>query len=125
MSDERLQHRACRHNPLASPSTRHLHGSPLRQITQREVVVVDGKRVGGSTPTLYKVGVDQTKMARGGRLDAVFGRDDKIRMCLRTLGRRRKSNPCLIGEPGGSGAMSHRGILCVRDKDTNGEEGGR
>mmetsp|Transcript_17821 Transcript_17821/g.32208 ORF Transcript_17821/g.32208 Transcript_17821/m.32208 type:complete len:383 (+) Transcript_17821:179-1327(+) len=72
----------------------------VTEITQREVVVVDGKRVGGNTPTLDKIGVDLTEMARGGRLDAVFGRDDEIRMCLRTLGRRRKSNPCLIGEPG-------------------------
>ena len=54
----------------------------------------------------------------------MFGRDNEIHMCLRTLGRRRKSNPSLIGEPGGSGAISRRGILCVRDKGTNGEEGG-
>jgi len=104
----------------------------VTEITQREVVVVDGKRVGGNTPTLDKIGVDLTEMARGGRLDAVFGRDDEIRMCLRTLGRRRKSNPCLIGEPGvGKTAIAEGVAQCLAggyfvydDKGTNGEEGG-
>jgi Cdc6-like AAA superfamily ATPase len=30
----------------------------------------------------------------------VYGRDNEIRMAMRTLGRRRKNNPCLIGDPG-------------------------
>jgi len=32
-----------------------------------------------------------------GKYDAVFGRDNEIKSVLRTLGRRRKNNPCLIG----------------------------
>jgi ATP-dependent Clp protease ATP-binding subunit ClpC len=62
------------------------------EIREREVIVVGGKNA-GSTPTLDKVGIDLTEMAREGRLDAVYGREKEIRMCLRTLGRRRKSNP--------------------------------
>lgn len=63
-----------------------------------EVVVIGG----GSTKsnTLEEVGVDLTQMAVEGRLDRVYGRDNEIKMALRTLGRRRKNNPCLTGEPG-------------------------
>jgi len=69
------------------------------EVRERQTII-GGDRA-SSTPTLDKVGTDLTKMAQDGRLDAVWGRDKEIRMCLRTLGRRRKSNPCLIGEPGG------------------------
>ena len=69
-----------------------------KEIREREVVEIGGG--GPTTPTLEKVGVDLTEMAKEGRLDPVYGRENEIKMCLRTLGRRRKSNPCLIGEPG-------------------------
>eukprot|EP00562_Extubocellulus_spinifer_P024100 CAMPEP_0178668346 /NCGR_PEP_ID=MMETSP0698-20121128/31532_1 /TAXON_ID=265572 /ORGANISM="Extubocellulus spinifer, Strain CCMP396" /LENGTH=1021 /DNA_ID=CAMNT_0020311909 /DNA_START=302 /DNA_END=3368 /DNA_ORIENTATION=+ len=67
-------------------------------VTQREVVVIGGSS--GNTPTLDDVGIDLTLMALEGKIDAVYGRNDEVRMCLRTLGRRRKNNPCLIGDPG-------------------------
>eukprot|EP00571_Detonula_confervacea_P015793 CAMPEP_0172298958 /NCGR_PEP_ID=MMETSP1058-20130122/1369_1 /TAXON_ID=83371 /ORGANISM="Detonula confervacea, Strain CCMP 353" /LENGTH=1002 /DNA_ID=CAMNT_0013008253 /DNA_START=69 /DNA_END=3077 /DNA_ORIENTATION=+ len=103
----------------------------VTEIREKEVVVVGGK-AGGSTPTLDKVGIDLTAMAKDGRLDAVFGREDEIRMCLRTLGRRRKSNPCLIGEPGvGKTAIAEGIAQCLAggyyvfdDKGTDGEGGG-
>ena len=108
-------------------------GSTTKTMTEREVVFVNGDRVGGSTPTLDKVGIDLTEMAREGRLDAVYGRENEIRMCLRTLGRRRKSNPCLIGEPGvGKTAIAEGVAQCLAggyyvydDKGTgsNGEKG--
>ena len=98
-------------------------------ITEREVVTVGGNTAGGggSTPTLDKVGSDLTEMAREGRLDVVYGRENEIRMCLRTLGRRRKSNPCLIGEPGvGKTAIAEGIAQCLAggyfvydDKGTN------
>lgn len=62
---------------------------------KRETVVV-GKS-DGNTNTLAEVGVDMTQMALEGKYDAVYGREDEIRSVLRTLGRRRKNNPCLIG----------------------------
>ena len=46
------------------------------------------------------VGVDLTDLAVRGELDPVFGRDEEIRNAIRTLVRRRKNNPCLMGEPG-------------------------
>jgi ATP-dependent Clp protease ATP-binding subunit ClpC len=64
----------------------------------RENVVIGG--ASGNTNTLKEVGVDMTQLALEGKLDMVFGRDKEIRTALRTLGRRRKNNPCLIGDPG-------------------------
>ena len=67
----------------------------------KDTVVVGGSaRAGGATATLDEVGVDMTQMALDGKLDMVFGRETEIRSALRTLGRRRKNNPCLIGDPG-------------------------
>jgi len=67
----------------------------------KDTVVVGGSdKAGGPTNTLNEVGVDMTQMALDGKLDIIFGRDQEIRSALRTLGRRRKNNPCLIGDPG-------------------------
>lgn len=43
---------------------------------------------------------DITAKARAGHIDPVFGRDDEIRQVIDILGRRRKNNPILVGEPG-------------------------
>lgn len=43
---------------------------------------------------------DLTAMARREKLDPVIGRDDEIRRVMQVLGRRKKNNPVLIGEPG-------------------------
>jgi ATP-dependent Clp protease ATP-binding subunit ClpC len=53
-----------------------------------------------STPTLNDVGTDLTDLATRMELDPVHGRDLEIQSALRTLVRRRKNNPCLMGEPG-------------------------
>jgi ATP-dependent Clp protease ATP-binding subunit ClpC len=75
-----------------------LPDTPFNGKNEREQVAIGGAE--GSTNTLSEVGVDLTQMALEGKLDAVYGRDAEIRSALRTLGRRRKNNPCLIGEPG-------------------------
>ncbi len=49
---------------------------------------------------LEKYTRDLTLMARQEKLDPVIGRDDEIRRVMQVLGRRRKNNPVLIGEPG-------------------------
>ena len=49
---------------------------------------------------LEKYTRDLTAMARQEKLDPVIGRDDEIRRIMQILGRRRKNNPVLIGEPG-------------------------
>jgi ATP-dependent Clp protease ATP-binding subunit ClpA len=114
----------------SASSNNSMGGSGTASITEREVVTVGGNAAGGgSTPTLDKVGTDLTEMAREGRLDAVYGRENEIRMCLRTLGRRRKSNPCLIGEPGvGKTAIAEGIAQCLAGGyyvfDDKGDDGG-
>lgn len=49
---------------------------------------------------LSKYGVDLTKMALEGKIETVVGRDSEIQQAIQVLSRRRKNNPCLIGEPG-------------------------
>jgi len=73
-------------------------GTPSSKILVEEVTI--GGPSPGNTATLDKVGVDLTQMALDGKLDVVYGRDNEIRMALRTLCRRRKNNPYLIGDPG-------------------------
>ncbi|MBQ8061781.1 MAG: ATP-dependent Clp protease ATP-binding subunit [Bacteroidales bacterium] len=45
-------------------------------------------------------GFDLTKAAAEGKLDPVVGRDVEIARVIEILGRRKKNNPMLIGEPG-------------------------
>jgi ATP-dependent Clp protease ATP-binding subunit ClpC len=52
------------------------------------------------TPTLDQLSRDLTAAARAGKLDPVIGRDKEIERVIQILSRRRKNNPCLIGEPG-------------------------
>lgn len=52
------------------------------------------------TPVLNKFGIDLTKAAEEGKLDPVIGREKEIERLAQVLGRRKKNNPILIGEPG-------------------------
>jgi ATP-dependent Clp protease ATP-binding subunit ClpC len=63
-------------------------------------LVVSGSNKVSSTATLNEYGVDLTEQAVRDELDEVYGRDEEVQSCLRTLVRRRKNNVCLIGEPG-------------------------
>ena len=49
---------------------------------------------------LEDFGYDLTKAAAEGKLDPVVGRDVEIARVIEILGRRKKNNPMLIGEPG-------------------------
>lgn len=53
-----------------------------------------------NTPIIDKYSVDFTKLAAEGKLDPVVGREKEIHRVLEILGRRKKNNPVLIGEPG-------------------------
>ena len=52
------------------------------------------------TPVLDSFGFDLTAAASDGKLDPVVGRDKEIERLAQILGRRKKNNPVLIGEPG-------------------------
>lgn len=70
----------------------------------------DGDGIGGETAEkaggkektndLEEFGYDLTKAAAEGKLDPVVGREDEINRVIEILGRRKKNNPMLIGEPG-------------------------
>jgi len=62
-------------------------------------------RVTDQTPeekyqALKRYCTDLTELARKGKLDPVIGRDEEIRRIIHILCRRRKNNPCLIGDAG-------------------------
>jgi ATP-dependent Clp protease ATP-binding subunit ClpC len=53
-----------------------------------------------ATPTLDEQGRDLTALAREGKLTNVVGRESEIRAVMKTLVRRQKANPLLLGDPG-------------------------
>ena len=52
------------------------------------------------TPVLDTFGTDLTESAALGKLDPCVGREREIQRVIEILGRRKKNNPILIGEPG-------------------------
>ncbi|MCH5309764.1 MAG: ATP-dependent Clp protease ATP-binding subunit [Prevotella sp.] len=52
------------------------------------------------TPVLDTFGTDLTQAATDGKLDPCVGREREIQRIIEILGRRKKNNPILIGEPG-------------------------
>lgn len=79
----------------------------------RELVTGMGGDAKNKMPTLSEVGTDLTQLAEDGLLDPVFGRDQEIRSCIRTLIRRRKNNVCLIGDAGVGKTAIAEGIAQV------------
>ena len=62
---------------------------------------IQGKKNGETaTPLLEQYSRDLTRQAREGLLDPVVGRSREIDRIIQILSRRKKNNPCLIGEPG-------------------------
>ena len=68
-------------------------GGNTTATTQRR----DGK---SKTPILDNFSTDLTKAAADDKLDPVVGREREIQRVCEILGRRKKNNPILIGEPG-------------------------
>ena len=52
------------------------------------------------TPVLDNFSTDLTQAALDGKLDPCVGREQEIQRVMEILGRRKKNNPILIGEPG-------------------------
>lgn len=61
---------------------------------------VNTKSIKSKTPILDNFGTDFTQLAAQGKLDPVVGREKEIMRVSEILGRRKKNNPILIGEPG-------------------------
>lgn len=59
-----------------------------------------GSTQNAKTKTLDSFGTDLTKLAEGGQLDPLVGREQELERLIQILGRRQKNNPVLIGEPG-------------------------
>ncbi len=57
-------------------------------------------RRGNDTEVLEKFSRDLTELAREDKLDPVIGREQEISRVIQVLSRRKKNNPCLIGESG-------------------------
>jgi len=64
----------------------------------RPTVVRKGQK--SKTPVLDNFGIDLTRAAASGKLDPVVGREREMERVIEILGRRKKNNPVLIGEPG-------------------------
>ena len=58
------------------------------------------KKKESKTPVLDNFGTDLTQAAIDGKLDPCVGREREIQRVVEILGRRKKNNPILIGEPG-------------------------
>jgi len=57
-------------------------------------------KTSSKTPVLDNFSTDLTQAALNGKLDPVVGREKEIQRVIEILGRRKKNNPILIGEPG-------------------------
>ena len=71
----------------------------------------------GKTPVLDSFGYDLTKAAMEDKLDPVVGREKEIERLAQILGRRKKNNPVLIGEPGvGKSAIAEGLAIRIANK---------
>ena len=69
--------------------------------------------------TLEKYGYDLTQAAIDGKLDPVSGRETEIERVIQILGRRKKNNPMLVGDPGvGKSAIVEAIAQRIADGDT-------
>lgn len=74
--------------------------SPFASSQKKPSIKMEQKGPGNKTPILDHYSTDLTKAAKEGKLDPVVGRDKEIQRVLEIIGRRKKNNPILIGEPG-------------------------
>ena len=77
-----------------SPSSKSSNSSKSGSTTTAQ------KKENSKTPVLDTFGTDLTQAALDGKLDPCVGREKEIQRVIEILGRRKKNNPILIGEPG-------------------------
>ena len=66
----------------------------------RQTTATQTQKPASKTPVLDTFGTDLTQAALEGKLDPCVGREKEIQRVVEILGRRKKNNPILIGEPG-------------------------
>ncbi len=64
------------------------------------------------TPFLNNHGTDLTRMARESELEQLVDREDELLQLIRTLSRKKKNNPIIIGEAGVGKTALIRGLAC-------------
>ncbi|MEO1133567.1 MAG: ATP-dependent Clp protease ATP-binding subunit, partial [Cyanobacteria bacterium J06639_1] len=85
-----------------------VHRNTLDTLREQAKVVAGGAPERGGQPgrgdrrtnAMETYGTDLTALAEAGKLDPVVGREPEIQRAIQILGRRRKNNPLLLGEPG-------------------------
>ena len=75
-------------------------GSPNSQSSSSNTTTTTQQKTKSKTPVIDNFGTDLTQQAREGKLDPCVGREKEIERVVEILGRRKKNNPILIGEPG-------------------------
>ena len=75
-------------------------GSGKSASNSQQSTTTTQKKQNSKTPVLDSFGTDLTKAAAEGKLDPCVGREREIQRIIEILGRRKKNNPILIGEPG-------------------------
>ena len=75
-------------------------GSSASGKTGNAATTATQKKQNSKTPVLDTFGTDLTLAAAEGKLDPCVGREKEIQRIIEILGRRKKNNPILIGEPG-------------------------
>ena len=74
---------------------------PEEEVPQIRIrAIAEEKQEEPQISPLEEFGYDITKAAREGKLDPLVGREDEIQRVIQILGRRRKNNPMLVGDPG-------------------------
>ena len=87
-------------NDMLDPDEEPLDLSSNQPINDRRDAATKEPKKKSKTPILDKFSHDLTAAAREGKLDPVVGREKEIKRVMEILGRRKKNNPVLIGEPG-------------------------
>ena len=67
---------------------------------QQSTTATQQKKTASKTPVLDSFGTNLSRAAALGDLDPCVGREREIQRIIEILGRRKKNNPILIGEPG-------------------------
>ena len=75
------------------------NGNGQRQSTGTQTTT-QTKQTKSKTPVLDNFSTDLTRQAMENKLDTVVGREREIMRVVEILGRRKKNNPILIGDPG-------------------------